>query len=196
MRLPLVVNLLLVAATIVFVIGFGLFTNLLAVPGGVASATATVGPTSSLATFTPSPTPIATATALPTNTPLLSPGGTYEVQSGDNLTLIAARYGISVASLIAANPQLVPPDYVIHAGDVLNIPDPAASCGGYQAYVVKSGDFLVKIGDQYGVSATDIADFNGLPWEGRHDYADIRPGDILCIPGPGWTPLRTPVATP
>ena len=196
MRLPLVVNLLLVVAAIVFVIGFGLFTNLLAVPGGIAFASQTPPPnTGPIATFTPSATPFATATPLPTNTSLLSPGGTYTVESGDNLTLIANKYGISVSALIAANPQLVPPDYVIHVGDVLNIPDPAAACDGYQAYVVKSGDFLVKIGDLYGVSATDIADFNGLPWEGRHDYADIRPGDLLCIPGPGWTPLRTPVAT-
>jgi len=98
-----------------------------------------------------------------------------------------------VAALIAANPQLPPPNYIIHAGDILNIPDPAAACNGYQAYSVQPGDFLTKIGDAYGVSATDLADFNGLPWAGRHDYSDIRPGDILCIPAPGWTPLRTPV---
>jgi len=196
MRLSLVVNLLLVVAVATTVIGVGLFTNLLAVPGGVANASPSVPPNSGpLPTFTPTPSPIETATPTPSPTVRPSLGGTYLVQPGDNLTLIANKFGISVAALIAANPQLVPPNYIIHVDDVLNIPDPASACNGYEAYTVQSGDFLVKIGDQFAVSPTDIADFNGLPWEGRHDYSDIRPGDILCIPAPGWTPLRTPVPT-
>jgi LysM repeat protein len=195
MRLSLIVNILLVVAVVTTVIGVGLFTNLLAVPGG---ATATTPPpnTGPLPTFTPSPSPVSTETPSPAPTDRPSPGGTYEVQPGDNLTKIANLYGISVAALIEANPQLVPPNYVIQPGDVLNIPDPAAACDGYEAYSVQPGDFLVAIGSQFGVSPTDIADFNGLPWAGRRDYSDIRPGDILCIPAPGWTPLRTPVAAP
>lgn len=196
MRLSLVVNVLLVVAVATAVIGIGLFTNLLAVPGGVASATPTAPPnTGPLATFTPTPSPLESATPAPTPTSLLSPGGTYTVAPGDNLSIIAAKYGLSVAALIAANPQLVPPNYIIHSGDILTIPNPAAVCDGYQAYTVQPNDFLVKIGDAFGVSPSDIADFNGLPWAGRHDYSDIRPGDVLCIPAPGWTPLRTPVAT-
>ena len=163
---------------------------------GGASATTTPPPnTGPLPTFTPTPSPVSTETPSPGPSVRPSPGGTYEVKPGDNLTKIANLYGISVAALIEANPQLVPPNYVIQPGDVLNIPNPAAACDGYEAYSVQSGDFLVSIGQQFGVSPTDIADFNGLPWAGRHDYSDIRPGDILCIPAPGWTPLRTPVAT-
>jgi LysM repeat protein len=196
MRLSLIVNILLVVAVATAVIGVGLFTNLLAVPGG-ASATTTPPPnTGPLPTFTPTPSPVSTETSSPAPTDRPSPGGTYEVQPGDNLTKIANLYGISVAALIEANPQLVPPNYVLQPGDVLNIPDPAAACDGYEAYSVQPGDFLVAIGSQFGVSPTDIADFNGLPWAGRRDYSDIRPGDILCIPAPGWTPLRTPVAEP
>lgn len=195
MRLSLIVNILLVVAVATTVIGVGLFTNLLAVPGG-ASATSTPPPnTGPLPTFSPTPSPVSTETPSPAPSDRPSPGGTYEVQPGDNLTKIANLYGISVAALIAANPQLLPPDYVIQPGDVLTIPDPAAECDGYEAYSVQPGDFLVRIGEQFSVSPTDIADFNGLPWAGRHDYSDIRPGDILCIPAPGWTPLRTPVPT-
>lgn len=196
MRLPFVVNLLLVVAVVTLVIGVGLFTNLLALPAGV-GATPTPPPnTGPLPTFTPGLSPVATET--PSSAPSVrpSPGGTYIVQAGDNLTKIANLYGISVQALIEANPEiLVPPDYIIHAGDELLIPNPQDACGGYQAYVVKPGDFLVKIGEEFAVSPTDIADFNGLPFAGRRDYADIRPGDILCIPSPGWTPLRTPVPT-
>jgi LysM repeat protein len=192
MRLSVLVNALLVVAVATLVIGVGLFTNLLGVPGGAASGTPTPPPnTSPLPTFQPTDTPLATAS--PTVAPTVPPslGGTYEVQFGDNLTLIATKYGISVASLIAANPQLVPPNYVIHQGDILNIPDPTAKCDGYQAYTVQSGDYLVKIGLAYNVSPTDIANFNSLPFPGRHDYSDIRQGDVLCIPAPGWTPLPT-----
>lgn len=196
MRLPLIVNILLVVAVATTVLGVGLFTNMLAVPGG-ATATVTAPPnTGPLPTFSPTPSPLATESpsAAPSVRP--SPGGTYIVQPGDNLTKIANLFGISVTSLIAANPEtLVPPDYIIQPGDELIIPDPVAECGGWEAYLVQSGDFLVKIGEQFSVSPTDIADFNGLPWAGRHDYSDIRPGDLLCIPGPGWTPLRTPVPT-
>jgi LysM repeat protein len=198
MRLSLVVNILLVVAVATTVIGVGLFTNLLAVPGG-ASATATPPPnTGPLPTFSPTPSPVAVVTETPSSAPSVrpSPGGTYEVQPGDNLTKIANLYGISVSVLIEANPQLLPPDYVIQPGDILTIPNPAAECDGYEAYSVQPGDFLVSIGNQFSVSPTDIADFNGLPWEGRQDYSDIRPGDILCIPAPGWTPLRTPFAEP
>ncbi|MEA2677076.1 MAG: hypothetical protein QOJ81_1217 [Chloroflexota bacterium] len=195
MRLSLIVNLLLVVAVATTVIGVGLFTNLLAVPGG-ASATATPPPnTGPLPTFTATPTALLTASPSPEPTVQPSLGGTYIVEPGDNLTLIANKYGIGVDALIAANPQLLPPNYVIHAGDVLQIPNPASRCDGYEAYTVQSGDFLVSIGEQYGVSPTDIADFNGLPFEGRNDYSDIRPGDVLCIPAPGWTPLVTPVPT-
>ena len=194
MRLSLIVNVLLVVAVATTVIGVGLFTNLLAVPGAVATASPPPN-TGPLPTFTPTPSPLVTATPSPEPTVQLSPGGTYIVQPGDNLTLIANRYGISVADLIDANPQLLPPNYIIHAGDELIIPNPAAKCDGYEAYTVQSGDYLVRIGEQFVVSPTDIADFNGLPWEGRHDYSDIRPGDILCIPAPGWTPLRTPAPT-
>ncbi len=196
MRLSLIVNILLVVAVATTVIGVGLFTNLLAVPGG-ASATMTPPPnTGPLPTFSPTPSPVSSETLTPAPSVRPSPGGTYEVQPGDNLTKIANLYGISVAALIEANPQLLPPNYVIQPGDVLTIPNPAAECDGYEAYSVQSGDFLVSIGEQFSVSPTDIADFNGLPWAGRRDYSDIRPGDILCIPAPGWTPLRTPVPTP
>lgn len=194
MRLSLIVNILLVVAVATTVIGAGLFMNLLAVPGG-ATATATPPPnTGPLPTFTATPSPVTTETPSPQPTDRPSPGGTYFVQPGDNLTKIAVRYGISVADLIEANPQLVPPDYVIQIGDELTIPNPAAKCDGYEAYTVAPGDFLVAIGELFGVDWNNIADFNSLPWPGRDNVADIQPGDILCIPSEGWTPLPTEAA--
>jgi len=195
MRLSFVVNILLVFALATTIIGAGLFLNLLAVPGGAASATTQPPNTGPLPTFTPTPSPLATATLSPTPTVRPSLGGTYIVQPGDSLVSIGLLYGIDWHLIYEANkdliPELVPPRYVVQPGWELVIPQPASKCGDYEAYTVVSGDFLVKIGDQFSVSATDIADFNSLPWPGRRDYSDIRPGDVLCIPEPGWTPLPT-----
>lgn len=79
--------------------------------GGVSPAppTATVSPTALPPTATP------TATPTPTPTPLI-----HEVQSGDTLTEIANRYGVSMEALIDAN-NLSDPDRLA-PGDRLIIP--------------------------------------------------------------------------
>jgi LysM repeat protein len=45
---------------------------------------------------------------------------TYAVQPGDTMSGIADAHGISLAALVAANPQVTNPD-IIHPGEVLNI---------------------------------------------------------------------------
>ena len=50
------------------------------------------------------------------------PGGTiYQVRAGDTLFLIAQRFGVSLNSLINANPQISDPN-VIQVGDLICIP--------------------------------------------------------------------------
>lgn len=192
MRLSFVVNILLVFALATTIIGAGLFLNLLAIPGGSAAATTRPPNTGPLPTFTPTPSPQPTETASPTPTPRPSLGDTYIVQPGDSLSSIGLLYGIDWRVIYEANTDLIPPDFTLQPGWELVIPQPDAKCDGYESYTVAPGDFLVKIGVQFAVSPTDIADFNSLPWEGRRDWSDIRPGDVLCIPAPGWTPLPAP----
>ncbi len=49
-------------------------------------------------------------------------GGTvYVVKSGDTLSGIAAKYGVELDALIAANPQIKNPD-LIYVGDKVTIP--------------------------------------------------------------------------
>jgi LysM repeat protein len=48
-------------------------------------------------------------------------GGTYVVQAGDTLKIIAARAGITIESILAANPQVVNMN-LIYIGQVLTLP--------------------------------------------------------------------------
>jgi len=65
------------------------------------------------------------------NTPSGAAGGaeitTYTVQSGDTVSNIARRFGITNDALITANPDILGPsnpNYIIYPGQVLNIPAP------------------------------------------------------------------------
>lgn len=184
MRLSLLVNVLVVFAVATTLIGAGLMFGLLAVPGGTAVAT-TRPPTNVpvvTPTAAPSESPSASPTALPSVRP--SPGGTYIVQAGDTLSSIGELYGIPFEAIALANN--IPPPYIIHEGDELIIPLPTSLCGDYESYVVQSGDFIIGIAEQLNVDPSELADFNNLV-----DWNSIVPGDVLCVPQPGWTPLPT-----
>ena len=56
-------------------------------------------------------------------------GGSVSVQQGDTLSAIAARNGVSLQALLAANPQISNPD-LIFAGDTINLPGGACAAGG------------------------------------------------------------------
>src|ERR1044072_7976401 len=47
---------------------------------------------------------------------------TYTVKAGDSLSKIAARYGLTLAQLLQANPQIADPNR-INVGDTVNLPD-------------------------------------------------------------------------
>jgi LysM repeat protein len=53
--------------------------------------------------------------------PMQTEGGTYVVRPGDTLSGIAARYGVSLGALLAANPWIRNPS-LIYAGQVINLP--------------------------------------------------------------------------
>jgi LysM repeat protein len=88
------------------------------------------------------------------------------VRSGDTLTQIAARYGLTASQLAAANGLQW--NSWVYAGQRLTIPGqsgtPAAgtsaSSGG--TYVVQPGDTLIGIAARHGVSASQLAAANGL----------------------------------
>jgi hypothetical protein len=87
--------------------------GLLGLGGSGPNTSTTPGP-SSVASAAPS------ASAEPTSTPAPTPQ-VYVVQSGDTLSAIATRFGVTLEALRAANPQITNVDE-INIGDEITIP--------------------------------------------------------------------------
>ena len=105
----------------------------------------------------------------------------YRVRSGDSLSEIAARFGVSVQEIQRANGLSTTR---IRVGDMLRIPvreerrsEPARVNG---TYVVRSGDTLSEIAAAHGLSLSALLQANSLGARSA-----IRPGQILAIPGGG-----------
>ena len=114
----------------------------------------------------------------------------YVVQQGDTLWKIAQRFGVSLDSLIAANPQLSNPN-MLAVGQQINVPaggvavgpgpSPVATSGppGTQQYIVKPGDTLWKIAQRMGLSVQALAAANPQLTNANQIY----PGQVIWIPG-------------
>ena len=105
--------------------------------------------------------------------------GTYTVKSGDTLSGIATRHGVSVAQLkqwnnLSSNNIKAGQKLKVSAGGTA----PAAqNKGEYTEYTVKSGDSFYSIAQNYpGISAQNIMDFNGL------SSSKLKPGMKIKIP--------------
>lgn len=136
------------------------------------------------------PTPTEAISAAPSPTPTVTPvlpsaGGTYVVQEGDTLTGIADQVGVPWQLIAQAN-DIQGPDYIIQLGEILTIPVAPSISPNPNAYVVKQNDTITSIAQQFNVSPTDLADYNNIA-----NWNDIKVGQTLYIPGPGWTPLPT-----
>lgn len=115
----------------------------------------------------------------------------YEVQDGDTLSAIAARFGVTVDAIVAAN-GIADPDLIV-TGAVLLIPaattsapetstsEPAASEGTIPAlHIVVPGETLGEIAATYGITPEALAQANGIADPNR-----LLAGSLLQIPGPG-----------
>ncbi len=184
-RLSFLVSVLLVFALTATVIAGALYVGLLRTGAGATPSPSPRPSSVAIATPTPTPTPTPTETPSPSPTEQPTPGGTYVVQPGDFLSGIGDMFGVPWELIAQAN-NIEGPNYVITPGQELIIPLPQSACGDYDAYSVKSGDNIIDIATQLDVDWTDLADFNNIA-----DVNSIHPGDVLCVPQPGWTPLPT-----
>src|SRR5665647_1480090 len=90
-------------------------------------------------------------------------GFEYIVQPGDSLYEIAMRYDISLRELIQVNGITAP--YIIYPGQSIiipGVPAPPPPEGG-KIYIVKAGDTLYSIAEQFGVPIDAIIKLNNIP---------------------------------
>lgn len=112
---------------------------------------------------------------------VLANGDVYTVQAGDTLSSIAARYGLHVNDLAAANGLWW--NSWVYAGQNLIIPGqpnssnaPAVSPG--DTYTVQAGDTLSSVAHRFGVTESELQTANDLT---NADF--IFSGQRLTIPG-------------
>lgn len=111
-----------------------------------------------------------------------SPTGTYTVKSGDTLSGIATRHGVTVAQLkqwnnLTSNNIKIGQKLKVNSSSSSSSAPSSSGSGDYTTYTVKSGDSFYNIAKNYpGVSAQDIMDFNGL------SSSKIKPGMKIKIP--------------
>jgi murein DD-endopeptidase MepM/ murein hydrolase activator NlpD len=134
----------------------------------------------------PSPPPVSAAVAAAP--PAAAPGSAtqHRVASGDRLGAVAEAYGVSLQALAEAN-DLSPP-YVIHVGQVLQVP--AGAKATPVRYAVRQGDTLSTIARRFDVAMADVAAANGI----RSPYR-LGVGQSLEIPG-AQTAKAVPDAAP
>jgi LysM repeat protein len=133
-----------------------------------------------------------------TSTPAASGGGGYRVAPGDTLSGIAARQGVSLGSLAAANGLKL--DSWVIQGTTLRLPAPgsapvaqAAPAAGQAApeamgaYKVRPGDTLSGLAAAARVPAAQMAYMNGL-----NPTAQLVAGTIIKLPTGAAISTTTP----
>ena len=104
--------------------------------------------------------------------------GSHTVSSGETLSEIAARYGVSVAALAEAN-GITDVDRILD-GQTLELPDGGSSPETPPTHEVAPGETLSEIAARYGLSVIALAEANGIA-----DVHHIRAGDPLALPPGG-----------
>lgn len=102
----------------------------------------------------------------------------HQVRPGENLWVIARRYGVSVDELQRWNG--LGGDSLIRPGDriLVNMTQPGSSQS--REYTVRRGDSLWTIARRHDVSVREL-----MRWNGLNEGAILRPGQTLTIRGDG-----------
>ena len=146
----------------------------------------------------------------------------HKVKSGESFSTMAKKYGVSVNSIVAANPNV--DSRRLKVGQVVLIPASprsaaAPSASGESAapaattttgsYVVKSGDNLTKIAAKHGMTVKALKSLNGLKSDrinvGQKLKVTVKaapapeaaaPAPASAAPAFGTVPGQAPVSNP
>jgi LysM repeat protein len=121
--------------------------------------------------------------SIPSSAPISHKPFTYTVQSGETLTSIATKFGVTVSQLRWSNSDLFSNDAVATGQQIVIPPVPGI------VYTVKSGDTLAALGTTYSVDPQTIYDFNRLR------TTQLTEGTVLVLPngvGGAFPPPPTP----
>lgn len=120
-------------------------------------------------------------------------GQIYRVVRGDTMFEIAQRYGISLESLIRANPQIADPNRIFPGQEICIPVAPRPNCPNGTLYTVQSGDTLFEIARRNNITLASLIAAN--PQITNPNL--IMPGQEICIPMAGAVPFgEEPVPPP
>lgn len=96
----------------------------------------------------------------------------YTVRENETLDDVARKFGISTIDIVKANNL---DSYYLNPGTVLVIPKESDSV--FLDYIVKQGDSLYSIAEEFGTDPVILSEINGLK---LYDY--IYPNQIIIVP--------------
>ncbi|MFE4951460.1 LysM peptidoglycan-binding domain-containing protein [Leifsonia sp. NPDC056665] len=148
-------------------------------------------------------TALEATTASPAQVEIAAAPASYRVQTGDTVSGIAARFGMSTAAVLALNglswKSLIFPGQVLAlsgapkpaaAAPAPAAPAPAAApAPSRTAYTVARGDTVSGIAARFGLRTSAVLAANGLS-----GASIIYPGQKLAIPGMTTAAVNTPIA--
>lgn len=93
----------------------------------------------------------------------------YQVKSGDSLTNLSAKYGVSKSELAALNNLKGNESLLI--GQNIKIPKTTTT------YKVKAGEGLISLAGRFGISPKELASLNNLS-----PTASLKVGQTITVP--------------
>jgi LysM repeat protein len=95
----------------------------------------------------------------------------YYIEPGDTLQGLADRFGISLETLLWANPHL-DPEHLLPGQELTVLPVSGV------IHTVAEGETAAEVAERYGVELRTLLTANGLS-----ESSPLRPGDRLLVPG-------------
>jgi LysM repeat protein len=140
-------------------------------------ATATESSQIQKSSETPAPVSSAPTTEITSAIPTVAKTAkvkTYKVKSGDTVTAIAKRFGLSVGQIAKLNN--LGPRSLIRVGQVIKLSGNTAPQRAVESYRVKPGDTLSAIASRHGLSVSELTAINRI-----NSSTIIYPGQVLRV---------------